>query len=432
MRNYTSRVADSTIARYLETFGAVIIEGARATGKTTTARHASRSDVSLDKSPELAALAQTDPSAVFQGETPRLIDEWQLAPNIWNAVRHEVDERRDAGQFILTGSATPSDDITRHSGAGRFGRIKLRTMSLYESGISSGAVDFSDLFTPDYRPAAIEGVDIATYAKCIVKGGWPRTQGMSENTASLYLASYIEDIVRMDIDGVRDPERVKSLIRSLARNISTEATLKGIASEAKILDANAKDDTSQSVSIPTARKYLDSLSKIFILEELPPWSTHIRSKVRQRVSPKWHFVDPALAAAALKLSSKLLLNDLNAFGLFFESLCVRDLRIFAELMDGTVSYYRDEKSLEVDAIVELFDGKWAGFEIKLGGDSYIDEGAGNLMALYNKLPAAKQKDMMSLNVLTGGQTSYQRPDGINVLSIGHLGAKSAMPKSGTT
>jgi predicted AAA+ superfamily ATPase len=421
MKKYTPRIADRIIAQYLKTFGAVIIEGARATGKTTTAKHASRSEVSLDKSPTLTALAQTDPSTVFQGEKPRLIDEWQLAPNIWNAVRHEVDERGEPGKFILTGSATPNDDITRHSGAGRFGRIKLHTMSLYESGLSTGAINFRDLFIPDYKPAAIEGPNISTYSKSIIKGGWPRTQDMPEDTASLYLTSYIEDIVRVDIDGARDPERVKSLIRSLSRNISTEATLKGIAGEAKILNENATDDTNQGVSIPTARKYLNGLNKIFILEELPPWSTHIRSKVRQRVSPKWHFVDPSLAAASLQLSSRQLLDDLNAFGLFFESLCIRDLRIFAELLHGTVSYYRDEKNLEVDAIVELFDGKWAGFEIKLGGDNFINEGANNLLALYNKLPESKQKDMMSLNVLTGGGESYRRADGINVLSIGHMG-----------
>jgi predicted AAA+ superfamily ATPase len=420
MEQYQLRIIDNTIQKYLSTFGAVIIEGARATGKTTTSKHASASSISLDASPALAALAQTDPSSIFPGDTPRLIDEWQAAPNVWNAIRHEVDNRGLQGQFILTGSATPSDDITRHSGAGRFGRIKLRTMSLAESGVSTGAIDFLSFFTKGTKIAAIDGPNVAAYTKMIIIGGWPITQAFTEEEASLYLSSYIEDTARVDVGGNSDPERVKSLIRSLARNISTEATLTNIAGESKILDDDATDETNQSVSIPTARKYLDSLTKIFVLEELPPWSTHIRSKVRQRVSPKWHFVDPSIAAASLQLSSKLLIEDLEALGLFFESLCIRDLRIYAEPYRGTVSYYRDETNLEVDAIVELFDGRWAGFEIKLGGEAFINEGAENLKNLYTKLSDAKKKDMMSLNVLTAGNTSYTRPDGVNVVSLGHI------------
>jgi predicted AAA+ superfamily ATPase len=421
MKDYKPRIADRTIREYLQVFGAVIVEGARATGKTTSSKNAAGSYVSLDESPSLAAVAQTDPSTLFSGEIPILIDEWQLAPNVWNAVRHEVDKRSSVGQFIMTGSATPKDDTTRHSGAGRFGRIKLRTMSLFESGLSTGEIPFQKFFERGERFASHGGPGVADYADAIVKGGWPGTLEMPPETASLYLQSYIEDIARLNLNGKTDPVRVKALIRSVSRNIATEATLTSIAGESKIFDESAKDETNQSVSIPTARKYLDGLTKIFILEELAPWQTHIRSKIRRRVSPKWHYIDPSIAAASLQLSSGQLLKDPETLGFFFESLCIRDLRIFTEYMRGSVSYYRDENDLEIDAIAELFDGRWAGFEIKLGGDDHIEKGAQNLLALQKKLVASKQRDMMSLNILTAGKVSYTRPDGVNVVSLGHIG-----------
>jgi predicted AAA+ superfamily ATPase len=421
MKKYNQRIVDTTVKEYLKIFGAVIVEGARATGKTTTAKHASKSDVSLDESPQMIAIAQASPSIVFEGDIPRLIDEWQLAPNIWNAVRHEVDKRSEPGQFILTGSATPNDDITRHSGGGRFGRLKMRPMSLFESGIGTNQIDFKMFFTKGGQFSAIGGPDIATYANRIILGGWPLTQGMTEKKAGIYLQNYIEDMAKVDVGGAHDTERIKSLIYSISRNIATEATVRHMAAEAGIFSPDMKHDTSPGVSVPTARKYLDSLTKIFILEELPPWSTHIRSKIRQRVSPKWHFADPSIAAATLGLSSKQLIDDPNTLGYFFESLCIRDLRIFAEALGGRVSYYRDEKHLEVDAIVQLFGGKWAAFEIKLGGDNFIEEGASNLKRLYEKLSESKQRDMTSLNVLTAGNVSYKRSDDVNVVALGHLG-----------
>jgi predicted AAA+ superfamily ATPase len=358
-----------------------------------------------------------------------LIDEWQLAPNVWNAVRHEVDKRIGLGQFIMTGSATPKDDTTRHSGAGRFGRIKLRTMSLFESGLSTGEIPFQKFFAREERFASYGGPSVSDYADAIVKGGWPGTLEMPPETAAIYIQSYIEEIARLNLNGKTDPVRVKALIRSLSRNIATEASLASIAGESKIFHESAKDETNQSVSIPTARKYLDGLTKIFILEELAPWTTHIRSKVRRRVSPKWHYIDPSIAAASLQLSSRQLLKDPETFGFFFESLCVRDLRIFTEYMRGSVSYYRDEKNLEIDAITELFDGRWAGFEIKLGGDDHIEKGAQNLLALQKKLVESKQRDMMSLNVLTAGNVSYTRPDGVNVVSLGHIGVDTSSIKA---
>jgi predicted AAA+ superfamily ATPase len=425
MKNYKPRIADRIIQEYLKVFGAVIVEGARATGKTTSSKNAAGSSVSLDESPTLAAMAQTDPSTLFSGKTPILIDEWQLSPNVWNAVRHEVDKRSSPGQFIMTGSATPNDDTTRHSGAGRFGRIKLRTMSLFESGLSTGEIPFQKFFEGDEHFASYGGPGVSDYAEAIVKGGWPGTLKMSPETASIYIQSYIEDITRLNLSGKTDPVRVKALIRAISRNIATEASLASIAGESKIFDESARDETNQNVSIPTARKYLDDLTKIFVLEELAPWPTHIRSKVRQRVSPKWHYIDPSIAAASLQLSSKQLINDPETLGFFFESLCIRDLRIFTEYMRGSVSYYRDEKNLEIDAIAELFDGRWAGFEIKLGGDDNIEKGAQNLLALQKKLVKSKQRDMTSLNVLTAGNVSYTRPDGVNVVSLGHIGVDAS-------
>jgi predicted AAA+ superfamily ATPase len=313
MKNYKSRIADRTIREYLRVFGAVIVEGARATGKTTSSKNAAQSYISLDESPALAAVAQTDPSILFSGESPILIDEWQLAPNVWNAVRHEVDKRNMPGQFIMTGSATPNDDITRHSGAGRFGRIKLRTMSLFESGLSTGEIPFQKFFERGERFASHGGPRVSDYAEAIVKGGWPGTLEMSSETAATYIQSYIEDITKLNLNGKTDPVRVKALIRSVSRNISTEASLASIAGESKIFDGNAKEETNQSVSIPTARKYLDGLTKIFILEELAPWTTHIRSKVRQRISPKWHYIDPSVAAASLRLSSETAASYIQSY-----------------------------------------------------------------------------------------------------------------------
>jgi predicted AAA+ superfamily ATPase len=294
-------------------------------------------------------------------------------------------------------------------------------MSLFESGVAAYQIDFKEFFRKEPKISGVAGPDVLTYASHIIIGGWPLTQKMSERQASVYLRNYLEDVAKVDVGDNSDPARVMALIRSVSRNIATEATLTHLAGESKILEADAENDSRQSVSLPTARKYLDSLSKVFVLEELNPWSTHIRSKVRQRVSPKWHFVDPSVAAAALELSAKQLIDDPNTLGYFFESLCIRDLRIYAEALGGTVSHYRDEKALEVDAVAELFGGEWAAFEIKLGGEDYIEEGASNLKKLYGKLSASKQKDMRSLNVLTAGNVSYRRDDGVNVVALGHIG-----------
>ncbi|MDR0847450.1 MAG: DUF4143 domain-containing protein [Propionibacteriaceae bacterium] len=425
MVDYVERISDRKLDRYLRIFGAVVLQGARATGKSTSGVHAAASQIRLDSSPNLPALVQTDPSVALEGETPRLIDEWQLAPQVWNSVRHEVDMRQLAGQFILTGSATPSDDITRHSGAGRFGRISLRTFSLAEAQMSTRKVDFAQLLNNDQSQgslASFGGPRVADYVDQIIRGGWPMVSHFSQSEAQEYLASYLDDVARVDIripmqDGLAstsDPQRVWALIRALARNTATEVSVAKLAIEAEVSEGRVGIDQK------SARKYLDQLSRIFVLEELPAWHTHIRSKVRLRVSPKWHFIDPSLAASALQLSSKRLLDDPNCLGFFFESLAIRDIRIYSDALSGSVFHYRDDAGLEVDAIVELRDGIWAGFEIILGGDKWIDAGAENLKRLRAKVTDARQRDLASLNVITAGVESYTRPDGVNVISLGHL------------
>lgn len=419
MAGYINRVADHDLRRALATFGAVIIQGPRAVGKTTTASQHANSTVRLDESPDVQVLASTSPVTLLAGAPPRLIDEWQLAPQIWNAVRHEVDKRGLPGQFILTGSATPTDEITRHSGAGRFKRLTLRPLSLSESGDSTGAVSFSALFTGS-NVAGIGGPTVEEYARLIVRGGWPALVKNASRNPTEYLLSYLDDVSRVDMptnDMRIDPLRMNALVRALSRNLATEIPASRLSLEAE-LDATSAGVI--GVSAQSVRKYLDALSRVFVLEEQPAWAPQLRSRVRIRVSPKWHFVDPSLAAAALGASQKHLLNDLRTLGLFFESLCVRDLRVYAGSLGAQVFHYRDETGLEVDCVIENQTGDWAAVEVKLGGQKPIDEGASNLKKLAGKVSDARRAQLKSLTVLTAGNVSYTRPDGINVVALGHL------------
>lgn len=416
METYRNRLVDDLVRTSLDTFGAVIIQGPRATGKTTTGLQVANSSVRLDSDPQLPSIAETSPGVVLSGDTPRLIDEWQLAPTLWNAVRHEVDQRSVPGQFVLTGSATPPDDITRHSGAGRFRRITLRPMTLGESGESAGTVGFAELFSGDVI-AGIGGPTVEDYASILVRGGWPILVAQTNRSPQDYLGSYLDDIARVDLPGVEvqsDPLRVRALVRALARNTSTEVSATKLSAEAEIGEAGAE------VSAQTVRRYLDALTRVFVIEEQPAWAPHLRSKVRLRTHPKWHFIDPSLAAAALGAGPNALLGDLNTLGLLFESLCIRDLRVLSQPLGGTVYHYRDENGLEVDAIVELNDGRWAAFEVKLGGSKNIDMAADNLRALEKKVSQQRASELASLNVLTAGNTSYTREDGVNVVALGHL------------
>ncbi|MEV4734877.1 DUF4143 domain-containing protein [Saccharopolyspora sp. NPDC049426] len=416
METYRNRLVDDLVRKSLDTFGAVIIQGPRATGKTTTGLQVANSSVRLDSDPQLPSIAETSPGVVLSGDVPRLIDEWQLAPTLWNAVRHEVDQRSVPGQFVLTGSATPPDDITRHSGAGRFRRITLRPMTLGESGESAGSVSFTEIFSGE-AIAGIGGPTVEDYASILVRGGWPALVAQTNRSPQDYLGSYLDDIARVDLPGVEvrsDPLRVRALIRALARNTSTEVSATKLSAEAEIGESGAE------VSAQTVRRYLDALTRVFVIEEQPAWAPHLRSKVRLRTHPKWHFIDPSLAAAALGAGPKALLSDLNTLGLLFESLCIRDLRVLSQPLGGTVYHYRDENGLEVDAIVELNDGRWAAFEVKLGGSKNIDMAADNLRALEKKVSQQRVNALASLNVLTAGNTSYTREDGVNVVALGHL------------
>ena len=409
MTDYWPRVIDSQLEQYLDSLGGVLIDGPRATGKSETASAHSVSSVRLDTNPQLRELAQLVPERVLEGSTPRVVDEWQLAPELWNTARSIIDQRGSSGQFIFTGSAVPQDDITRHSGVGRFGRLLLRPMSLFESRDSTGEVSFSQLIEGEV-PAGIGGPTVEEYAALTTRGGWPALVTGQAKRPSVYLDAYLDGISRAELlteARKADPLRMKALIRALARNTATEISQNKLAGEA--------DLDSKSV-----RNYLDTLTRLFVLEEQPAWSPKLRSRVRTRVKAKWHFVDPSLSARALDCSAKRLLEDLETFGFLFESLCIRDLRVYAGASGGTVFHYRDDTGLEVDAIVQFPDGRWAAFEVKLGGERAIEQGARNLQALAQKVDDEHRNRLCNLTVLTAGNTSYPRKDGTNVVSLGHM------------
>lgn len=415
MKAYEPRLIDALIERKLKSAGAVVLRGPRAVGKTTSALHHAASSVRLDQRKDLINAAELTPATLLAGPVPRLIDEWQLAPSIWNSIRAEIDARGLPGQFILTGSAAPVEDKTRHTGAGRMARLTLRPMTLFEQGATTGQVRFASLFTRDTTVEGMGGADIPAYASHIVQGGWPAWHRLDTAVAMDALRDYVDNLADVDLralEGRCEPVRMAALLKSLARNISTEASLEKLAAESEIPSGN--------LSTPTVRKYLDQLTRIFVLEELPAWRPHIRSSIRTRVKPKWHFVDPSLATAALGVSPDGLLDDLNAMGLLFESLAVRDLRVYADGADAGVFHYRDSTDLEIDAIVERRDGTWIGVEVKLGGERAVAEAVTNLARLRSRLTEAKQAQLASLCVITGGQNSFTRPDGIHVIALGHL------------
>jgi predicted AAA+ superfamily ATPase len=417
MKEYFNRLVENQIKDTLSAMGAVLIQGPRAVGKSTTSRRLSKSSISIDESLHLTEIAKGNPEIILKGDTPRFIDEWQLAPPLWNAVRHEIDTRQETAQFILAGSASPTTDITRHTGAGRIGKVTMYPLSIFESNDSTQQVDFNELFHNKHlKVAGYGGLNMEQYTQKIVVGGWPGLIGKAEKQSQLYLSNYLDDISRIDMGSdilKTDPVRMHALIRAISRNISTEIPVTKLAKEAQL-------DT-DSLSPQSARKYIDQLTQIFILQELPAWATHIRSNVRQRVNPKWHFSDPSLAAVALGISSEQLIKDPKTLGYFFESLAIRDLRVYAQALSGDVYHYRDETGLEVDAIIELRNGKWLACEIKLGGSGFIAEGIKNTIKLKNKLENSKLKDMVGLCVITAGKESYtDKETGVHIISLGHL------------
>ncbi len=365
----------------------------------------------LDVDEQARRAADVEPALVLAGKTPRLIDEWQAVPAIWNHVRRAVDARGKPGQFILTGSAVPADDITRHTGAGRVARIRMRPMSLFESGHGSGAISVAALLAGTCPKTRDPGLTIAQIAELIAVGGWPGNLGMTAAEAVAAVRGYIDEIRRVDvsrIDGVRrDPARISRLMRSLARNESTSATLATIAA-----DTGAGDDA--------VRAYIDVLERLMIVENQPAWAPHLRSRSRLRQGPKRRFVDPSLAVASLRATPERLLADIEWFGFLFESLVIRDLRIFAQALDADVFHYRDNTELEVDAIMETQDGRWAAFEVKLG-QSAVDEAAATLLRFADRVDTRKCGSPAMLAVITGNGFGYVRPDGVAVIPIGSLG-----------
>ena len=422
MLNYQKRIADRILKRKLEGKGAVLIEGPKWCGKTTTAEQIAASVLYMDD-PETKeqniAMSELSPKRLLKGAVPRLIDEWQLAPKLWDAIRFEVDHRGELGQFVLTGSAVPPDtrEIT-HSGTGRFTWLTMRPMSLYESGDSSGEVSLKSLFA---QPDEIDGeskLDLERLAFLICRGGWPQAVGMRDEIALDQAVDYYDAVVHSDInraDGVqKSPERVRRLMRSYARNQGSQTPNTVIAQ-----DIVSNDEASMDAE--TVASYLNALRKIFVVEDMPAWNPNLRSKTAIRSSDTRYFVDPSIAAAALGIGPEDLLSDLKTFGFLFETLCVRDLRVFADALGGEVYHYRDKDGLECDAVIHLRSGSYGLTEIKLGGDKSIEEGAKNLKMLREKIDTNKMKSAAFLMVLTGtGDYAYRRPDGVYVVPIGCL------------
>ena len=412
---YIKRIADDILDERLKSAGAVLIEGTKACGKTETAKQAAKSVAQFDNDPQIKIKMQIDPKSVLVGEVPRLLDEWQVYPEIWNSIRHEVDARKLKGQFILTGSATPDSETKRHSGAGRFSVIKMHTMSMFERGWSTGEVSLSALINGEAPASNDVKFDLGEMAEKITIGGWPGL--ISENAAvGLQFASdYITLIAEADLSRVtqrqRDPNKVKRLLQSLARNISTEASLAALSRDTGGNDNELNDET--------VADYLSELERLMVVDHLPAWNTHIRSSDMLRKAPKRHFADPSLAVGALGLSVDKLLADLNYFGLLFESLVIHDLRVYADTSGGKVFHYRDSRGTEADAIVEYADGTWGAFEVKLGIGA-VDEAADSLRTLANKIDTDRVKAPAALTVITGNGFAYRRPDGINVVPISTL------------
>ena len=414
---YISRICDVQLQEALFTMGAVLIEGAKWCGKTSTAANVSGSTLFMqdpDNAQVYQEMADTKPSLLLKGDTPRLIDEWQMAPVLWDAVRFEVDKRGVPGQFILTGSAVPADNVTAHTGTGRFARILMRPMSLYESQESNGTVSLADLFDGN-NIESLSDLSIEQIAFAVCRGGFPATIGKPDKAALQMSVDYVEAVINQDIsqvDGVeKNPNRVRLLLRSLARNIATMASAQTILKDIESAET--------SISDKTFAAYNNALRRIFVVEPMPAWSPSLRSKTAIRTSPKHHFVDPSIATAVMRINPAAVLQDFEYFGFLFEALCARDIRIYAQHNDGDVFHYRDKSGLEADMIVALRDGRWGAIEVKLG-NKQIEQAAENLLKLKEKIDVDKMREPSFLMILTGGQYAFRRKDGVFVVPIGCL------------
>ncbi len=413
---YRARVADGEVRARLAAAGAVLIEGPRGCGKTATGLQAAASAVQLDVDGEARAAGLLAPALLLDGPRPRLLDEWQLVPAVWNQVRHEVDRLGGVGgQFILTGSAVPADDVTRHSGALRFSRLRMRPMSLAEAGWSSGDVSLAALLAGETVGAPDPGLDIHDIADRLAVGGWPALLDRTTDEAQVLLRGYLDETRRVDLaraDGiVRDPENVGRVLRSLARHVATSASARAIAADVGGAEG--------PIDHHTVLAYHNALSRVFVVEDQPAWAPALRSRSRLRSAPIRHFADPSLAVAALGADPARLLRDTRTMGLLFESLVVRDLRVYSGALDASVLHYRDSTDLEADAIIERRDGTWAAFEVKLGPGA-VDEAARTLLRVAERIDADRHGPPAALAVITGWGYGYRRPDGVSVIPIGAL------------
>ena len=416
---YRERVVDHEIPAVLKAARAVLIEGPKACGKTWTGQRFARSAFFLEERPDLWPIATQVTGLLLDGATPRLLDEWQRVPDLWHLVRAACDRRGLPGQFILTGSAVPPDELTRHSGAGRISRVRMRPMSLYEMGVSTGAASVGGMLEGIEAwecPVVEAPADVPELVAAACSGGWPQFIDLPVEDAMRQVRSYVEDVCRVDVsavDGVRrSPERVMRLIQSLARNIANHVGI----------DKLAKETEGQTpLDRATVKTYMETLGRLFVIEDLTVWNVHLRSRGRLLQAPKRHFVDPSLAPAALGVGPQRYLEDLEAFGYLFESMAVRDLRIYAQAHDASVHYYRDYSGLEVDAVIETRDGRWIAAEVKLGGVEAIDQASAALLKLRDRVSERRAASLAQLVVLTGGRYAYRRPDGVAVVPLAVLG-----------
>ncbi len=416
-RDYRPRVLDAVLQHRLQSAGAILLEGPKACGKTFTAEQFTASQVYLDTDQAALDAIRVDPSLVLNGMPPQLVDEWQLeATRVWNHVRSEANRRGEPGQFVLTGSAVPEDDARRHTGAGRFARLVMRPMSLFESGDSTGAISLAALLAGE-RPTSTTTLTVPKVAELVVRGGWPLNLSMPLDAAAQANADYLRNIAEIDIsrlDGVRrNPALVQRLLQALARNVAMEQKPARLAAEVEGEDG--------AIARTTVYAFLDALQRLMVIEAQPPWSTHLRSRATLRTAPRTHLIDPSLAAAAVAAGPKRLLDDLKYLGLLFESLAVRDCRIYATPFDGSVHHYRDSDALEVDIIIQVRDGGWGAFEVKLGGEQAIEDAAAGLLKFAAKVDTGKVGEPAVLGIITANGYGYTRPDGVVIVPIGALG-----------
>lgn len=419
--SYRPRIVDSALKRKLRRKGAVLIEGPKWCGKTTTAEQVSKSTLSVDDPSTVNTnkiLSEIDPERLLTGDHPRLLDEWQVAPKLWDAVRHHVDRHKGQGQFILTGSSVPADiSETIHSGTGRFGWLVMRPMSLYESGDSTGDVSLASLF--ESQPiSGCSNLDLDRLTFLICRGGWPESVDMDDDVALDQAFDYIDAVIRNDMSRVdnirRDPQKVRMLLRSYARNQGTQISQASIS-------ADISSNDTEGVSEETVSEYLQALRKLYVIEDMKAWNPNLRSKTAIRTSDTRYFVDPSLAAASLRIGPQDLINDLNTTGFFFEALAVRDLRVYTESLDGDVYHYKDNLDNECDVVIHLRDGRYALLEVKLGGERLIDEGVKTLKDVLRRIDTDKMGKPAFMAIITGTERyAYRRDDGIIILPLGAL------------